>query len=181
MQRRAERFDSSRQLDFFADLNLGPSDDEEDNADTEPVREGIAQFASLLPSTGAAPSSLVAPEHVAPQETEPRHGNLPTEFGSGKKKGKNKRKAKSRGGQKAQSLKPNNKWADKCMYAELLEMTEDTEMSEFGEAGTIDGIPTDLESAWVAVTPVPKGKRCLAITHAPSGIAGLGENFDKFV
>ena len=38
-----------------------------------------------------------------------------------------------------------------------------------------DGIPADLETGWVAVTPVPVGKRCLAITHAPSGIAGIGE------
>lgn len=61
------------------------------------------------------------------------------------------------------------------MYAELLEMTEDTVMSEFGHSQSGDGIPTDIESAWVAVTPVPRGKRCLAITHAPSGIAGLSE------
>lgn len=57
------------------------------------------------------------------------------------------------------------------MYAELLEMSEGAEMGHFGAS---DGIPTDLETGWVAVTPVPVGKRCLAITHAPSGIAGLG-------
>ena len=55
LQRRAERFDSSRQLDFFADLTLGPSDDEDaDGEPAEPVREGIAQFASLLPAAPAA-------------------------------------------------------------------------------------------------------------------------------
>lgn len=44
------------------------------------------------------------------------------------------------------------------------------------EHGSIesDGIPDDIETGWVAVTPVPIGKRCLAITHAASGIAGIG-------
>lgn len=58
------------------------------------------------------------------------------------------------------------------MYAELLEMNSD-------EVGTsslaVDGLPMDLESAWVAVAPVPIGKRCLAVTHQSSGIAGVGE------
>ena len=59
------------------------------------------------------------------------------------------------------------------MYAELLEMT-DTQMGDFAGNQHDDGIPADIETAWVAVAPVPLGKRCLAITHAPSGIAGLG-------
>ena len=64
----------------------------------------------------------------------------------------------------------------KTSLQELLEMTEDTEMSEWGTGQRDDGIPSDIESGWVAVTPVPAGKRCLAITHAPSGITGLGES-----
>lgn len=60
------------------------------------------------------------------------------------------------------------------MYAELLEMNEDLEMSEF-DTGSGDGIPDDIESGWIAVTPIPAGKRCLAITHAASGLAGVGE------
>ena len=63
-------------------------------------------------------------------------------------------------------VKP-NKWADKCMYAELLEM-DDT----FGAPA--DGVPDAIESAFVAVTPVPVGKRCLAVTHQTCGIAGIG-------
>lgn len=53
------------------------------------------------------------------------------------------------------------------MYAELLEMNEEFDLVKG------DGIPDDIESGWVAVAPVPKGKRCLAITHAASGIAGI--------
>ena len=40
--------------------------------------------------------------------------------------------------------------------------------------GVGDGLPEDLESGWVAVAPVPVGKRCLAVTHQSSGIVGVG-------
>lgn len=72
-----------------------------------------------------------------------------------KKKGKNKNASK---------------WADKCMYAELLEMSGDDPWSD------VDGLPEDLETGWVAVGPVPVGKRCLAVTHQSSGIAGAGKH-----
>ena len=39
-----------------------------------------------------------------------------------------------------------------------------------------DGVPEDIETGWVAVTPVPSGKRCIAVTHQTSGIAGVGES-----
>jgi snurportin-1 len=149
----------------------------------DPIREGVAQFASLLPvqpdvSLESTNSGMIVNGHMptSPAEEEPRpiQDALPCSFGNPKKKGKSKRKGKGKGKpvNVAQSSKPNSKWADKCMYAELLEMTEDIGMSDFD---TADGIPVDLETAWVAVTPVPAGKRCLAITHAPSGIAGIGE------
>jgi snurportin-1 len=82
------------------------------------------------------------------------------------KKSKNKRKNKS---------KP-NKWADRCMYAELLEMATDDPWSSSVDTPNApnDGLPSDLESGWVAVGPVPVGKRCLAVTHQSSGISGNG-------
>lgn len=67
------------------------------------------------------------------------------------------------------------------MYAELLELVEDTQMGDFDGAESSDGVPLDIETAWVAVAPVPMGKRCLAITHAPSGIAGLGTNTPRLL
>jgi snurportin-1 len=79
------------------------------------------------------------------------------------KKSKKKRKNKN---------KP-NKWADKCMYAELLEMVADDPWSSSMDTPN-DGLPSDLENGWVAVGPVPVGKRCLAVTHQSSGIAGNG-------
>jgi snurportin-1 len=82
---------------------------------------------------------------------------------SGKKKSRKKKRAK---GEKL------NKWANKCMYAELLEMRDDSLWLLPG--GARDGLPEDLESGWVAVAPVPVGKRCLAVTHQSSGIIGVG-------
>lgn len=83
-------------------------------------------------------------------------------------KKKTKRKNKKRSG------KP-SKWADKCMYAELLEMSADAPWCS-PDGAVNDGLPSDLESAWVAVAPVPVGKRCLAVTHQSSGVAGVGES-----
>ena len=186
-QRRAERFDSTRQLDFFADLNLGPSDEEPDEV-VEPVREGIAQYASMLsnPSPAASTSSrahVASPSRTSHTTTDAMEisgvvDGLPASFGNGKRKPKNKRKNKGQAGKQTQAHtqappKKPSKWADKCMYAELLEMTEDLEMSDF-DTESNDGIPDDLEGGWVAVTPVPSGKRCLAITHSAAGIAGVG-------
>lgn len=68
------------------------------------------------------------------------------------------------------------------MYAELLEMrdVETHTGSGLGEGilstvESVDGLPEDLEEGWVAVAPVPKGKRCLAVAHQGSGTIGLGE------
>jgi snurportin-1 len=85
------------------------------------------------------------------------------------KKSKKKRKNKN---------KP-NKWADKCMYAELLEMVADPPWPSSMD-NPDDGLPGDLESSWVAVGPVPVGKRCLAVTHQAAGIAGNGVPLEVF-
>jgi len=50
------------------------------------------------------------------------------------------------------------------MYAEILELSSSSSGS--------DGIPSDLETGWIAL-PVPKGKRCLAVTY--QGLGGAGE------
>ena len=178
IQRRAERFDSTRQLDLFADLTLGPSDDERDEEDTtaladvpEIVREGIASFAPLLPPAVASTSAVAVPQANTSESIPPEQENdVQT---NGKKRGKKKRKGKGRQSRAAAQNQKPGKWADKCMYAELLEMSEDLEMTEF-DTGNNDGVPDDLEGGWVAVTPVPVGKRCLAITHSAAGIAGIG-------
>ncbi|KAH8083300.1 hypothetical protein BXZ70DRAFT_958352 [Cristinia sonorae] len=168
-RRRAERFDSSRQLDFFADLSLGHSDNEDNADDTAPevVREGVASLASLLPPSH--PRSIDAT--LTPTPGYDNANDATQSSVNGKKKSKNKRKGKGKGTPKTHSGSPvPGRWGDKCMYAELLEMNEDFDQVKG------DGIPGDIESGWVAVAPVPVGKRCLAITHAASGIAGIVPN-----
>jgi snurportin-1 len=95
------------------------------------------------------------------------------------KKKRKKRKAKNK------TLKP-SKYADKCMYAELLEMRDEpawdgTWGSQAQEAtpdtesiGGGDGLPSDLETGFVAIAPVPAGKRCLVVSFQSSGVAGMG-------
>jgi snurportin-1 len=100
-----------------------------------------------------APSSMSSEAHKG-QETVP----------SGKRPGKKRRK---RVRAKA------SKWADKCMYAELLEMSEEAHLWDNESGNAIDGLPRDLEAAWVAVAPVPAGKRCLAVTHQSAGVVGI--------
>lgn len=155
-RRRAKKIDSARQLDLFADLNLGPSDDDESaphgRDDSALSRAAIAPYALMLGHDNN-PSSI--DNHVNPPPT------VVPEFLKESKKNKKKRKNKNK----------LNKWADKCMYAELLEMTADDTWSSSVDTPN-DGLPSDLESAWVAVGPVPVGKRCLAVTHQSSGITG---------
>ena len=64
------------------------------------------------------------------------------------------------------------------MYAELLEMKDSelwNSMIEVAGEGAQDGLPEDLQTGWVAVAPIPVGKRCLAISHQGSGTIGVGE------
>lgn len=69
-----------------------------------------------------------------------------------------------------------NQWADRCMYAELLEMNPGPASNP--QIDVEDGLPDDLDTgAWIAISGVPVGKRCLAVTYASSGIAGTGTDF----
>jgi hypothetical protein len=134
-QRRAQRMESARQLDLFADLNLGKSDEEEDaDAQEDPgvVRMGIASYAPLLPSSASeSPASDTRMASVS--------GSEPPAARKRKK-----RKPKS----KKENFTANSKWAEQCMYAELLEMNEDNTWGISDSSA--DGLPEDLETAWVA-------------------------------
>jgi hypothetical protein len=87
-----------------------------------------------------------------------------------------KKKPKKKNKKKGNYNKP-SKWADQCMYAELLEMaTDDPAWStDDGLNEGADGLPKDLESGWVAIAPVPVGKRCLVVTHQTAGVTGTGK------
>jgi len=134
-------------------LNLGLSDDETgDNDGPDIVREGIAQLAPLLPRPDPDPPSVPSRESDAAELSAAR----------APRKGRRKKATKA-------SNKKTSPWANKCMYAELLEMQE-TDQWTAGD----DGLPGDLETGWVALAPIPVGKRCLAISHQGGGTIGTG-------
>lgn len=202
-RRREQRYDSARQLDIFSDLNLGPSDEDDDNPEPlQIIREGISQFASLLSSDAPSPSkpSDEQPPYDAPnaivglhvrqsdhqtndiEQTSPQPSSARV-----KKKKKAKRKPKPQSSvapvessnlttPKA-SGKKKNQWADRCMYAELLELNVNPGVALNPQSDVEDGLPDDLDTgAWVAISGVPVGKRCLAVTYSSSGVAGTVPN-----
>jgi snurportin-1 len=147
--------ESERHIDLFADLNLGLSDDETgDNDNPDIVPDGIAQLAPLLPRSDPDLVSVPVPSRES-------HAAELNSAG-GQRKGRRKKVTKS-------SIKKTSPWANKCMYAELLEMQETEQW-----AGGDDRLPSDLETGWVALAPVPVGKRCLAISHQGGGTTGTG-------
>lgn len=97
-----------------------------------------------------------------------------------------KKRGKNNGKRRANKA---SKWADRCMYAELLEMCSDEPWSRgniddfYGNTledyERVDGLPRDLETGWVALAPVPVGKRCLAVTQQSAGVAGVGMSFSS--
>jgi snurportin-1 len=156
-QRRLQKVDSSRQLDIFAHLHLGPSDDEDEDDQDEASITPPAFDMSLMSSDSCVNRSSEEPDHL-PTGTEQ------------KKKRRKKKKARTKIG----ATNRPSKWADKCMYAELLEMDDDKPWSSSESVPARNYLSADLESGWLAVSPVPIGKRCLAVTHQSSGIAGIG-------
>ena len=156
--------ESERHIDLFADLNLGQSDDE-GGKDDDPdiVREGIAPLALLLPRSEPA----VAPVSNQESHAESSIADVPQTPSPSKRKGRRKKPVRA-------SNKNASSWANKCMYAELLEMQENDLW-----AGGEDGVPSDLETGWVALAPVPVGKRCLAISYQGGGTIGAGASSDR--
>lgn len=128
-QKREERvFQARTALDHFAELSLGASDDDDDDA-REIASGGLGLYAKLLTPDGSEqPTTL---------------------------------------------RKRQSKWANVCMYAELLEMSEDESMA-LEDRPESDGIPDDLAQNWVALVPIPAGKRCLAVSTQANGMAGVG-------
>ena len=159
---------------------MGGSDDEDDAEDDELLAlssASVAPYASMLAGDdddANMPNAISSFEKVVFSPVGPQEQPFPTSLAVSEKKKNKKRKLNKR-----RTNKP-SKWADKCMYAELLEMvSNDMWWSQGGLVGDEEhynnGLPKDLETAWVALAPVPAGKRCLAVTHQSSGVAGIGE------
>ncbi|KDN45691.1 hypothetical protein RSAG8_04775, partial [Rhizoctonia solani AG-8 WAC10335] len=159
---RALRIDAARNIDLFAGLSLNgrsaggdDSSSEDDNA-LPPSSMGVARFLTQMEQPSASPSKLSdTPTSPNPDGAPNLAPQPPTKSPKPKTGPKNKTKSKRSKQRKA------TKWADKCMYAELLEMRDSDHPWD-------DGLPKDLEREWVALAPVPKGKRCIAVSFAPS-------------
>lgn len=158
---RALRIDAARNIDLFAGLSLNErgaddgddSESEDENNNLPQSSLGVARFLTRMdppgslpaPNSSGTPSSV--PNGTSSSATQPKPS-----------KAKAKPKPKSKRGKQRKATK----WADKCMYAELLEI------HDANDAWADDGLPKDLEREWVALAPVPKGKRCIAVSFAPS-------------
>lgn len=53
-------------------------------------------------------------------------------------------------------------YADRLMLGESLDMAE--------------GLPADFKDGWLVLGPVPKGKRCMAVTFPPSRVGKKGKS-----
>ena len=201
-KRREQRYDSARQLDVLSDLNLGLSDEDDDNLDPpQIIQEGVSQFASLLssevPSLSYQASNVfgviagggtptLQPDHQVndAEEAPPQSSSAHVRK---KKRGKRRQKPQSPPTSAELLINPTtpktsgkkkNPWADRCMYAELLELNPGPALNP--QIDVEDGLPDDLDAgAWVAISGVPVGKRCLAVTYASSGVAGTGTNISQ--
>ncbi|KAJ3919296.1 hypothetical protein F5877DRAFT_78184 [Lentinula edodes] len=160
-RKRALKFDLSR----FAELKLGDDDeeDEEEGNGSEEINQdgfkvvhsGIASFTSEM----SEPSQLSSAVPTTTIETQSNQKSKP----------KSKAKPKKKKGRKRSSS--NAQWADKIMYAELLEMSDSDVAAStmYLDNNGFDGLPPNLHTSWVALSPVPIGKRCLAITRDGPG------------
>lgn len=142
-----------------------------DNLQMHPTSEGHALTQDVSGQLESSTSYEAHEEASVSAPSEPKK--------SRKRGGKNSHKRRSEANKTSNSNKyktGNSQWADKCMYAELLEMNGDDIWDAAGHDGQVDndGLPSDLEHGWVAVAPVPKGKRCLVVTQQSAGVAGVG-------
>ena len=88
------------------------------------------------------------------------------------------------------NAKAPSRFANVPMFAELLELRDDDieqwsvshesvmSQANFPEAAHEHRrrvLPADLETGWVALAPIPAGKRCLAVSHQRQG---TGSSYD---
>jgi snurportin-1 len=155
-KRRAQKIELARNIDLLGSLSLSPqvepsntTNDSDEGAEIPLiVREGLSNYASLV-----APTASPMQAQLEPTSTEKR---------------KRKKKKQTVGTSRPKSGAPT--YANRCMYAELLEMHEESQWSVDGVDGMsiekrTNGLPDNLETRWVALAPIPMGKRCLAVTQ----------------
>lgn len=121
------------------------------DSDDDPaaMQEGISDYVPFLAPAPAPAATIPIP---------------------GTSKDKRRKKKKKQQQQHQPKPKPNSKYANQCMYAELLELHEEPQWTvdsngELVEDPEMDGLPSGLETQWVALAPIPAGKRCIAVSQ----------------
>lgn len=160
---------SNGTLPSVSENTRAANEDDEDEDDEDDVRiapRGLAHFASMLPPP---PPQTDSPSTSAIQE----ELQLPTSFVGKKKQRKKKTKAgKPKADDTSMPVDEDDEdnedyrgpLANAIMYAELLEMANtDNAMVSWDDLP--DTLPSDLLTGWVALAPVPPGKRCLAVSY----------------
>ncbi|RXW17648.1 hypothetical protein EST38_g8201 [Candolleomyces aberdarensis] len=157
-RRRAQQIESNRQFDLFANLSINDdsdSDEPAEDGDTHVAASGaVGPYVALLKER-TADNDMEAESMQSPGPPDQAPGisevlDVPSAHTE-------KKRSKKRNKKKSKNNKP-SKWADQCMYAELLEMAFD-------------------DPYWSAnVAPVPVGKRCLVVTHQAAGRGGTVAN-----
>ncbi|KAG8859544.1 hypothetical protein FRB96_004428 [Tulasnella sp. 330] len=191
-KKRAERIESSRNIDLFQNLSISstlPSitenrrqideDDEGDDEDGPQIaHQGLAQFVSMLPAASSEmlpPVSEPLPEQQLPTSFVGR--NKPKK--SSKSKGKNSNRARARSGDMMDDDGPHQRYdplANSIMYAELLEMFP---LATDPYYQIPDTLPSDLLTGWTVLSPIPTGKRCLAVSYQATQNTNSSRSDDK--
>ncbi|KAJ4473718.1 hypothetical protein J3R30DRAFT_3406590 [Lentinula aciculospora] len=160
-RKRALKFDLSR----FAELKLDDDEEEDEEGDGD---EEIDQDGFKVVHSGMSSFTSAMKEPLSETSTLLTTTTMDTSIQKLKPKYSKPKPKKKKGRKRATS---NAQWADKIMYAELLEMSDsDVAASAMNlDNNDFDGLPPDLHTSWVALSPVPVGKRCLAITRDGPG------------
>ncbi|KAF8308183.1 hypothetical protein DL93DRAFT_2150266 [Clavulina sp. PMI_390] len=181
-RKRALRVNASRNISLLGSLTLGTEDDDDDDNEDddgrppEIVQESLKDYVSMLQPEPS--SSLEA------AEMNPAHGSKKKHRGGKKKK-------KGRAATNSPSAPKTSRFANVPMFAELLELRDDDvktwDISSEDMMPRVGGaepgqsaarrqfLPSDLETGWVALAPIPAGKRCLAVSHQHHGTSSRFE------
>jgi len=163
-------------LDLFANLSLNDDSDDSDIAEEDEAVPHTLSVAAVGPYVALLKASHQSSKDPDIELTSQAPDALPIPSAESEQPAEKKKRRKKNKKRNTNYNKP-SKWADQCMYAELLEMTAEEPMWASGQ----DSLPKDLETKWVAVAPVPVGKRCLVVTHQSPGLGGMGTLFHSAV
>jgi snurportin-1 len=159
----------------------------------------VGGYASML----APGSSSVDSLSITENETQPDEKSSAEPYKQKRKPSKKKKSGSSSAivhtaspttlVQRARKRSRRLRYANICMFAELLELRDDDITTWSGDDMSMDAysslsatasdqrrtLPPDLETGWVALAPIPVGKRCLAVSQQ-SAVNGTSVGTPRF-